>query len=397
MDGGAAHAAAARRLTATAVPFHAALSQHPVPATAVGEVAGQILERLGSAPDLAVLFVTRPHAGALEDAASAIHDILRPGTLLGCAAVSVVGTGREVEEEPAVSLWAGRFGPAVPVRLTAGPGADGVVVEGWPEDLSFDPSALLLLADPYSFPAQALYDDLALRRPGLRVIGGNASAARGPGGNRLVLDRSVHTSGAVGVLLGPGVDVDTVVSQGCRPIGRPYIVTRSERNYVYELAGTPALERLVQMSTEAMSEEEIDLIDQGLHLGQVIDERKLDYERGDFLVRNVLGADQSNGAIAIDDLVPVGATVQFHVRDASTADEDMRQLLDGRRADAALLFTCNGRGRQLFGMPDHDAGVLEERVGVPAAGFFAAGEFGPVGGRNFVHGFTASIALFRER
>ena len=378
------------------MPFTAALSEHPVPATAVGEVAGQVLEKLGAAPDLAVLFVTPPHAGALEDAATALSDVLRPGTLIGCAAVSVVGTGREVERQPAVSLWAGRFGPVEPVRLSAIRTGEGFTFDGWPDETPFEPSALLLLADPFTFPVQELYDELGRRHPGLRVVGGNASAAAGPGGNRLVLDRTVHTSGAVGALLGPGVEIDTVVSQGCRPIGRPYIVTKAERNYVLELAGSPALERLVQMTTEGMPEEDIDLIDHGLHLGQVIDESKLDYERGDFLVRNVLGADQANGAIAVDDLVPVGATVQFHVRDAASADEDLRQLLAGREADAALMFTCNGRGIHLFGTPDHDAMVLDERIGVPVAGFFAAGEFGPVGGRNFVHGFTASIALFRD-
>lgn len=378
------------------MPFAAALSQHPVLATAVGEVAGEVLERLGPAPDLALLFVTPPHAGGLEDAASALRQILQPGTLAGCAAISVVGTAKEVERSAAVSLWAGRFGPVVPVRLTAVRTVEGVDIDGWPDNVDFEPEALVLLADPFSFPVDALYTDLAASHPGLRVIGGNASAAVGPGGNRLVLGDAIHTAGAVGALVGPGVDIETVVSQGCRPIGRPYIVTRSERNYIVELAGNPALERLVEM-TEGMSEADIDLIDSGLHIGQVIDERKLDFERGDFLVRNVLGGDQANGAIAVDDLVPVGATVQFHVRDAVTADEDLNQLLAGRRADAALVFTCNGRGVHLFGVPDHDAGVLDERVGAPAAGFFAAGEFGPVGGRNFIHGFTASVALFRDR
>ncbi|MDP9386920.1 MAG: FIST C-terminal domain-containing protein [Actinomycetota bacterium] len=379
------------------MPFAAALSQHPVPAAAVGEVAGQVLDRLGVAPDLALLFVTPPHGGALEDAANAVADILRPGTLLGCAAVSVVGTGKEVEQEPAVSLWAARFGPVLPVRLDALRTGGGFATTGWPDEVPFEPSALVLLADPFSFPVEALYAELGERYPGLRVVGGNASAAVGPGGNRLVLDRRVHTSGAVGALLGPGVEVETVVSQGCRPIGRPYIVTRAERNVVYELGGAPALERLLAMTAEDMSEEDIDLIDQGLHLGQVIDEHKLDFERGDFLVRNVLGADEATGAVAVGDVVDVGATVQFHVRDAATADEDLQHLLTGRRADAALMFTCNGRGIRLFGTADHDAGVLDDKLGVPAAGFFAAGEFGPVGGRNFVHGFTASIALLRER
>ena len=379
------------------MPFAAALSLHPVTAHAVGEVTGQVLEALGGDVDLALVFVTPPHAGALEDATAAVRTVLRPRTVLGCAAVSVVGTAREVEEEAAVSLWAGRFGPVAPVRLEARQGPEGVEITGWPEEPPFQPEALILLADPFSFPAEAFYADLARRHPGLPVIGGNASAARGPGGNRLALDGQVVTSGAVGALLGPGVEVDTVVSQGCRPVGQPYVVTRAERNIVYELAGEPALERLLRMARGGMPDEDVRLINQGLHLGQVIDEHKEEFGRGDFLVRNVLGADQENGAIAVNDVVEVGTTVQFHVRDAATADEDLQHLLAGHEADAALLFTCNGRGVRLFGTSDHDAGVLDERVGVPAAGFFAAGEFGPIGGRNFVHGFTASIALLRER
>lgn len=378
------------------MPFASALSEHPVPAVAVGEVAGQILENLGPAPDLAVLFVTPPHAGALEDAASAVTDILRPATIIGCAAVSVVGKAREVEEQPAVSLWAARFGDvqAVRVEATAGPG--GFELSGLPSELPFEPRALLLLADPFSFPIDALYAEVEALHPGLPVVGGNASAARGPGGNRLVLDRRVHTDGAVGVFLGPGVEVETVVSQGCRPVGRPYVVTRSEGNVIQELAGESALARLLQMTGTDMSAEDVELINHGLHVGRVINESKLDFERGDFLVHNVLGADQATGAIAVSDVIEVGTTVQFHVRDATTADEDLRDLLFGRRAEGALLFTCNGRGMRLFGAPDHDAGVLDERVGAPAGGFFAAGEFGPIGGRNFVHGFTASIALFTE-
>ena len=378
------------------MPFASALSEHPVPAMAVGEVAGQVLESLGPAPDLAVLFVTPPHAGALEDAAAAISDILRPATIIGCAAVSVVGKAREVEEQPGVSLWAARFGEVEAVRIEATPGPAGFELTGLPTELPFQPRALLLLADPFSFPIDALYAEVEARYPGLPVVGGNASAARGPGGNRLVLDRRVHSSGAVGAFLGPGVEIETVVSQGCRPVGRPYVVTRSERNVIQELAGETALARLLQMTGTDMSHEDLELINNGLHVGRVINESKLDFERGDFLVHNVLGADQETGAIAVSDAIDVGTTVQFHVRDAATADEDLRDLLAGRRAEGALLFTCNGRGMRLFGQPDHDAGVLDERVGVPAGGFFAAGEFGPIGGRNFVHGFTASIALFTE-
>ena len=361
------------------VRYAAAISEHPVTATAVGEVAGEVLERLGGAeppPDLALLFVTEAHAGALEDAARAVRAILAPGVLLGCAAVAVAGPGREVEQQPAVSLWAGRVGgPVAPFRADALP--------------PFEPQALLLVADPFTFDAESFFEQVTVP-----VYGGMASAARGPGGNRLALDDAVVDAGAVGAWLGPGVRIRGIVSQGCRPIGSPYVVTRAERNVVYELGGKPAVERLVG---SALDEEEVRLVNQGLHLGVVIDEHRTDFGPGDFLVRNVIGADRENGAIAVGDLVEVGTTAQYHVRDAATADEELRRLLAGtvEGAEAALLFTCNGRGTRLFGVPDHDAGVLDEALdGAPVAGFFAAGEFGPVGGRNFLHGFTASVALF---
>jgi small ligand-binding sensory domain FIST len=366
--------------------FAAALSEHPLPAHAVGEAIGQVLDRLGAGPDpdLALLFVTPAHAGAIDDMAAAVRATLDPVTLIGCTAEAVLGNGREVEAGPALALWAGSTGPVTAFAL---PGANPLPP---PPD---DAAALLLLADPFSYPVEEALARLANERPGLPVVGGMASAARGPGGNRLLLDGTVATSGAVGAYLGPGVAVATVVSQGCRPVGMPLVVTQAEGNVIHQLAGQPALERLQQL-VAASGEDDRLLLAQGLHLGRVIDEHKADFGRGDFLVRNVLGADRATGAIAVGDEIEVGATVQFHVRDAATADEDLRALLAGRAADAALLFTCNGRGTRLFPQPDHDAGVLSELLGdPPTAGFFAAGELGPVGGRNFLHGFTASVVL----
>jgi small ligand-binding sensory domain FIST len=378
------------------MPFAAGLSEHPVTAAAVGEVAGQVLERLGPSgqpPDLAVLFVTASHAGALEDAAAAVRAVLRPGALLGCAAESVVGGGREVEDQPAVSLWAGHTGPVTPFHLRLETTPDGHALTGWPDPVPARATALLLLADPFSFPADAFLarvdDDLG----SLPVVGGMASAARGPGGNRLAVDDRVVDHGAVGAFLGPGVAVTTVVSQGCRPVGDPFAVTRAERNIVYELAGRPALERLQDVARRA-SEDDRRLLGAGVHLGRVIDEQRATYGRGDFLVRNLIGADPDNGAIAVGDLVEVGQTAQFQVRDADSADEDLHELMRGRAADGALLFTCNGRGTRLFGVPDHDADVVAESLGHRVvAGMSCAGELGPVGGRNFLHGFTASVVL----
>jgi small ligand-binding sensory domain FIST len=240
---------------------------------------------------------------------------------------------------------------------------------------------------------------VADERPGVRVFGGMASGGSAPGQNRLVLDDDVRLKGAVGFALRGDLSVRSVVSQGCRPIGRTLIVTKAERNLIQELGRRPALE-VLQEIFDGLTSEDQDLARSGLHVGRVINEYRESFGRGDFLVRNVMGADQSGG-IAVSDLVRVGRTVQFHVRDAGTADEDLRQLVDRAKEEGpvagALLFTCNGRGSRLFATPNHDVGVIRELLGpIPTAGFFAMGEIGPVGGQNFVHGFTASAVLFGE-
>jgi small ligand-binding sensory domain FIST len=381
------------------MPFAAALSEHPLATHAVGEVVGEVLDRLGTAPDLAVLFVGAAHTGAMEDIAAAVVRLLQPGVLIGCTAGTVVGIDREVEDHAAISLWAARI-PTVEVhRLAAVRTPDGAAITGFPtaDELPADAEAILLLADPYTFPTEELVTGLREQAGiDLPVVGGLASAARGPGGNRLVVDETVVSDGAVAVIIG-GVDVTTIVSQGCRPIGDPMVVTSGEGSMIRELAGRNALER-VQEILQALSPDDRVLAQRGLHLGRVIDERKAEFERGDFLIRNVLGADRSTGAVAVGHEVEVGATVQLQVRDADSAAEDLRDLLFARSADGALLFTCNGRGTHLFGVEDHDATVVSDLLErAPLAGMSCAGELGPVGGRSFLHGFTASVLLLNDR
>lgn len=374
--------------------FAHAVSEHPLATQATGEVAGQLLDAIGAEPDLLVVFASPDHVGAFEDVAASLRSLLAPRAMLGATAVSVVAGPRELEDGPALAAFAARCGPVVPLRLTVHQRDEGLAFAGMPADL--DDGTLIVLTDPFSFPAEAFLQVLGAERPELTVIGGVASAARGPGGNRLVLDGSVEPHGAVAVWLPAGVRVSTVVSQGCRPIGEPFIVTRSEGRLIHDLGGRRALLRLQEL-VGALPEEERALLTFGLHLGVVIDESRLEFGRGDFLVRNVVEIDQESGAIGLGVGVPVGSTVQFQVRDALTADEDLRQLMEGRRAAGGLLFTCNGRGRHLFATPDHDASVVSESIGGrPLAGMFCAGEVGPVGGRSFLHGFTASVVLFDE-
>jgi small ligand-binding sensory domain FIST len=381
------------------MPFAAAMSEHPLTAHAAGEVTGAVLERLGERPDVVTVFVTPPHAGALEDVMRTVEEVLHPLVAVGCAAESVLGPHREVERAAAITLLAGHTGPVVPLALDVAlqPG-EGAVLRGWPATIGFEPRAAVLVADPYSFPAETFLDWVHAEHPDLPVVGGMASAAQGAGGNRMALGTTVRAGGAVGMLLGPGAEIGTVVSQGCRPFGQPMVVTGAQGNVILELAGRPALDQLVAQARASLSERDTDLLEMGgLHLGRVIDEHRAEFGPGDFLVRNVIGADRSNGAIAVTEVMPVGTTVQFHLRDAASADEDLHTLVADRLADAALVFTCNGRGTRLFGRPHHDVRVLAEHLGpVPMAGFFAAGELGPVGGRNFLHGFTASVALLRD-
>ncbi|MBM4092552.1 MAG: hypothetical protein FJ276_24490, partial [Planctomycetes bacterium] len=234
----------------------------------------------------------------------------------------------------------------------------------------------------------------------LRVVGGMASGAAEPGTNRIFIGTDCLTEGAAVVLMNGAVRVTTVVSQGCRPIGHHLIVTRSEGNLVHELGGQPALLQLKKIF-DTLSTTEQRMVNSGLFLGRVVNEYQDRFEQGDFLVRNVLGIDPDNGSIAVGDFLRPGQTVQFHVRDHQTAHDEMRHLLARARDGSegvprgALLFTCNGRGSRLFSEPHHDARLIQKTFGdIPLAGFFAAGELGPIGGKNFMHGFTASVALF---
>ena len=376
--------------------FSTALSQHPVAAEATAEVVGQVLEQGPDRRDLVVAFCSAHHVDAFAAIAGTVQAVLEPGRFLGTTAVGVIGGDREVEEGPALSLWVADLGAIpVPVRLTAASTSSGTAIQGLPRLASRverPGQTLLVIADPFSLPVPEVLDVLATGDAPTPVVGGLASAGLAPGGNRLALDDEVFIDGAVGVVLEAA---DAVVSQGCRPVGSPMIVTRADGNQVIELAGRSAVSRLEQVASQVSPEERTLLATQGVHLGIVADEHQEAFERGDFLVRNVVGADRGRGALSVGATLDVGTTVQFHVRDAASADDDLRALLVGRHADGALLFTCNGRGRQLFGTPHHDARLVADATRDGAvAGMFCAGEIGPVGGRSFLHGFTACVVLF---
>ena len=354
----------------------------------------------GAAVDLAFVFMSADHFDEAEAALWTASTELGAAHVLGCVAQGVVGRDRELEQGPGVSVWAGALpGSKIETfQATAFDTDDGVAVGGIP---ALDGADLVtLLVDPFSFPAAGFLAKLAETEGEVPVVGGLAAGTGEPETQALFLDGEVLDDGAVGAVL-RGVRVRTVVSQGCAPVGTDSVITSAEENFVLELAGKPALERLRE-ELHAMTVEQQGLAARGGVLaGLVIDENRAEYRRGDYLMRGLMGADEETGALAIGEAVRVGQTLRFHVRDARSADEDLRENLadalnDGSAA-GALLFTCNGRGTNMFPAPDHDARAVAEALGGDAlAGFFCAGEIGPVGGKPFLHGFTATLAIFEN-
>jgi small ligand-binding sensory domain FIST len=375
---------------------------------AAAEAADRARAGLHARCDLAFVFASGHHLGMAKWLLSEVHERLEPRALLGCGAGGTVAGGHELEDTPGVVVWAAALPTAEleTMHVTAERDADGFRLLGLPESLTTPadeaPAApdesVIALCDPFSFPPEVLLAAIERSRPRVPVLGGLASASFA-GGAVLLQDGDIHTEGAVAVRMG-GLEVLPCVSQGAGPVGPEMTITRAEANVIGELAGKPAMERLGEV-IGALPENERELASSGVLIGLVIDENRPEYDRGDFLVRPIIGADRESGAIAIGEQVRVGQTVRLQVRDAASADEDLRaalraqaQALGSDGAAGALLFTCNGRGSHMFEIPDHDAAAIEDSLGVPTAGFFCAGEIGPVGGHNFLHGFTATMAVF---
>lgn len=386
------------------MPYAASHSTNANLSSAVQEVCQEVMRQLGGqAPDLAFAFVSHAHAEHFDGLAAMLRERLSVRVLLGCTGETIIGGGEEIEDGPALSIWAASLPDAelVPFHIEFGETPDGLLAVGFPDDLAdrvADTRAVFLLGDPFTSVPDSVIGRLADELPSVPLLGGMASGGS-PGANRLFLNDDSLETGAVAVLVRGGPQIRSIVSQGCRPVGPTFVITKAERNIVFELGGKPTIERLREFFPSLPPRDQ-QLVQGGLHLGLAMSELKPNLERGDFLIANVIGADPNLGAIAIGNLARVGQTVQFHVRDADTADEDLTHMLQAARgttpvAHAALLFSCNGRGTRLFSEPHHDASAIQRLLGpIPVAGFFAQGELGPVGDKNYIHGYTASIACF---
>ena len=389
------------RPQAMSVRIACGLSTASDPRAGAVEAAAKVAAALaGRSIDLAVVFACGAHLAAPEATLEGVHDALQPDVLIGCGAGGVVGDGREIEGGTAVSVWAAAFenGIVSTFHAEVTEVEDGVAIAGVP-DLQGAGGAILL-PDPYSFPTDAVLAELAQRSPGVPVLGGVSSVRTLRGQAALFLGERVVPGGAVGVRF-DGVELLPCVSQGATPIGPELTITSGEGRLIKELAGRPALGAL-RAVLDRLDDDERNMLSEGMLLGIVVQRGQDDYTHGDFLVRSVLGGDPDTGTIAVGATIEEGQVVRVHARDAKSADRDLHEALALRRQAlgsdgpaGALMFTCNGRGRGMFGVPDHDAAALAGELGnVPTAGFFAAGEIGPVGGENFLHGFTATVAVF---
>ena len=388
-----------------------ATSEHHDTRTAADEVAGALHDALGGkAPDLVILMASFHHTAALPQACDDLRRMLVPGHLLAGTVESVLGDGRELEGIAGMSALALRFGahghgirlsswrttPWEPIPLSQ-PEAMAARI-----DAGDDTKCVIVLADPFSTPSTRLLPAIGGCLGGSRTIpvtGGLLSGASQPTCNRLILDDIVQDAGAIGLTISGNIEVRTIVSQGCRPVGHPVVVTDCDGNVVTGLEGRPALDTVRDLLSE-LPESERQLLSGGLLIGRAIDASKKRLGRGDFVVRNVLGVDEDRKAIAIGELPRRGQTIQVHLRDAEASRQDLQLLLDGQQVHepplAAFLVTCNGRGQRFFEVENHDTDIVRQRLGhPPLAGFFAAGEFGPLSGSNFIHSQAVVATLLQ--
>ncbi len=384
------------------------LSHEPDATAAFGEAANALEQQLeGSPPDLLLAFASPEHAGGHERIAALAARRFAGALLVGCTGRGVIGGAHEAEEGPALSLTAAVM-PGVALSAlrveSAAPPHSGAGASGWRDRVGLPPEArpkFLLLADPFTVDVGGLIEGLDRAYPGAPKIGGVASGGRGPTENRLLLGKDVHRTGAVGVVFSGDVAVDTLIAQGCRPIGKPMLVTRCRRTLLQELDWRPPLHVLTELY-RSLDARDRELMQDSLFLGLEMRSDEVEHEPGELLVRNLLGADEGSGALTVGaDLRPM-TVAQFVLRDPHSAEEELRRMLVRHRRAAgrpagALLFSCVGRGAGLFGHPDHDTSLFEEQLGpAPLGGFFCNGEIGPVGGTTFLHGYTSAFAIFRE-
>ncbi|WP_293136340.1 FIST N-terminal domain-containing protein [Okeania sp. SIO3I5] len=403
------------------------LSTRPSLEAAVKEVAEKSLESLGTTADLGLVFISSAFTSEYPRVMPLLKEHLPETVIIGCGGGGIVGMNEygkpeEVEQQTAISLSLAHL-PEVTVKafhISAGqlPDLDSSP-DRWCNLIGVptaDEPQFIILGDPFSGKINDLLQGLDYAYPNSPKVGGLASSGVNGQNAGLFCENRLYQEGTVGVSLSGNIILETIVAQGCRPIGQPYRVTEGERNIVLELEELVSSDQIVsngikqsplaalQNLVQNLNEKDRKLAENSLFVGIVRDEFKQNLEQGDFLIRNLIGVDPKAGAIAIGDKVRTGQRIQFHLRDAHTSAEDLEILLQRYRREvaletkdtnnaAALMFSCLGRGEGLYGKPNFDSRLFSSYLDIPISGFFCNGEIGPVGSSTFLHGYTSVFGI----
>jgi small ligand-binding sensory domain FIST len=385
------------------------LSRKPELEHAIRETTDSVRSALGGPPDLIFLFASEHYRAGYDELPARVRESLGGGVLIGCSASGVIAGDEEIEFQPALGVIAARLPDTVTDcwHIEANDLAPdtphsrkcAALAQENQQDAQF-----IILADPFSFPVEQLLHSLESGFAGATIAGGLASGGRAPGDIALFMNDATFYSGALMLSLSGNIVMDTAVAQGCRPVGTPMFVTSRHNGIILGLDGRPPLEA-VNTLYERANERDRTLLRQSLFVGIAMQPDHTRYDQGDFLIRNIVGADQRSGAIQVAASLHPNQVVQFHLRDAGTSAEDLERVLRRTRdryrehmPEAALLFSCTGRGEGLYGQSGHDSAMFRNHLGpAPLGGFFCNGEIGPVQGKTFLHGYTSAFALFRPR
>ncbi len=383
--------------------------------SAVQEVAEQVLDALdGRSPDLGLVFISNTFTSEYPRLMPLLAERIKIKHLIGSSGVGIVGDGQELEDIPALTLMVGHL-PNVGIQtfhlkdhqlpdLDASP-------DRWQELINVkteDQPDFVILGDSFSFPINDFLRGLDFAYPLAVKVGGMVSSS-GMGASALFCDSGegkykIYRDGLVGVAVWGDIAIDAVVAQGCRPIGKALQVSDCDRNIILSLEDQSPLLALQNIVND-LSEQDRDLAQHSLFVGVVMNEFQSTPRQGDFLIRNIIGVDPKSGAIAVADRIRPGQRIQLHLRDGKASAEDLEEALiryetdyDPEHACAALMFACVGRGERLYGKPSFDSSLFKEHMGkIPLSGFFCNGEIGPVGGTTFLHGYTSSFGIFRNK
>lgn len=387
-----------------------ALSRQTDIDSAIQEAAESVIRQLGKDnADLTIVFVSQQFKEFYDKVPELISRYIKPGLLFGCSGGGIIGDGEEAEQQAALSITCAEL-PGVKIQplqfettdLPDQDTAPSVWRDWFGVDVKENPH-FVFLADPFSFQAEEFLAGMDFAYPNSKKVGGLASGAQAPGGNAMYLEDKIYKTGLVGIALSGDIEVDTIVAQGCRPIGEPMQITKCDQTLLQELDGKPPLEILHDLN-EILSDSDKKLLQTSLFLGIEMDPMKDNPKQGDFLIRNLMGIDRESGGLSIGALLRNGQLVQFHLRDKNMSAEDLEVMLtrylsqgNAENAQGALLFSCLGRGQYLYGEANHDTNMFRGKLGnIPLGGFFCNGEIGPVGNATFLHGYTSSFGIFRK-